>query len=131
MQLFTEVAAHLWRFLEQSRLCGQVWCGGKAMAYPEVICCVIEEGVRCGVVAGCTTFDRRWLKNVSQRRQRYLADPEVGLVTMHSVCGGMCVLLAGQALLLAKVQDHFFEMGVAALVCFIWDYFVGWAQFGV
>ena len=53
------------------------WCGCKAMAYPEVICCVVEEGVRCGVIAGCTTFDRRWLKNVSQRRQRYLADPEV------------------------------------------------------
>lgn len=47
------------------------------MAYPEVICCVVEEGVRCGSIAGCATFDRRWLKNVSQRRQRYLADPEV------------------------------------------------------
>ncbi len=63
--------AYLWR-----QACGQVG-GGKAMAYPEVICCVVEEGVRCNVTAGCTTFDRRWLKNVSQRRQRYLADPEV------------------------------------------------------
>ena len=47
------------------------------MAYPVVICCVVEEGVRCGCVAGCTTFDKRWLKSVSQRRQRYLADSEV------------------------------------------------------
>ena len=49
------------------------------MASPEVTCCTVEEGVRCRSVAGCTTFDRRWLKNVSQRRQRYLADPEVSV----------------------------------------------------
>lgn len=51
------------------------------MAYPEVICCVVEEGLRCRSIAGCTTFDKRWLKNVSQRRQRYLADPEVSLLS--------------------------------------------------
>lgn len=52
------------------------------MAYQEVLCCVMEEGVRCGSIAGCATFDKRWLKNVSQRRQRYLADPEVNRLAM-------------------------------------------------
>lgn len=56
------------------------------MAYPEMTCCVVEEGVRCRSVAGYATFDRRWLKNVSQRRQRYQADPEVREV-------GCCTIL--------------------------------------
>lgn len=45
---------------------------------PEVLCCVIEEGERCRMPATPnSTFNKKLLKNVSQKRQRYSSDPEV------------------------------------------------------
>ena len=44
----------------------------------EMQCCVIEEGERCVYPATpSATFNRKLLKNVSQKRQRYSSDPEV------------------------------------------------------
>ena len=44
----------------------------------EMQCCVIEEGERCAYPATpSATFNRKLLKNVSQKRQRYSSDPEV------------------------------------------------------
>ena len=41
-------------------------------------CCVVEEGERCLYPATpSATFNRKLLKNVSQKRQRYSSDPEV------------------------------------------------------
>ena len=50
---------------------------------PEVpqICCIIEEGQRCQSRATSATFNKKLLKSVSQRRQRFSADPEVSKVS--------------------------------------------------
>lgn len=47
---------------------------------PEVskTCCIIEEGGRCGEPATSATFNKKYLKSVPQRRQRFLADAEAG-----------------------------------------------------
>lgn len=65
------------------------------MSCPEIACCVVEEGVRCRSLAGYTTFDRRWLKSVSQKRQKYLSDPEV-----RKVGSRLLLLLVGSSVVL-------------------------------
>ena len=64
-------------------------------------CCVVEEGERCLYPATpSATFNRKLLKNVSQKRQRYSSDPEVSTVAIV-----VCPLLSVLTKLMENVQS--------------------------
>lgn len=56
--------------------------GGRGSPRDSEVCCVLDSGERCGNTVTSSTFSKKAIKSVGQRKQKLFPDPTVSKMSL-------------------------------------------------